>query len=103
MPKLLVLYPTPSDVAAFDTRYTAEHVPMARKIPGLTQFRASVVHGSPLGVAPYHRVAELAFASMDALQASMSSPEGMAVAMHAIEISTGGMPCVLIAEDDITE
>lgn len=101
MPKLIVLYPPPTDATIFDRRYAAEHVPMVHeKISGLKKFIAAKVLGTPTGAAPYHRVAELYFDSMDALQAAMGSAGGQATVAHAMEISTGGPPVVLIAEDD---
>jgi uncharacterized protein (TIGR02118 family) len=101
MPKLIVLYPPPTDVAAFERRYSAEHAPMVlQKIPGLKKFLAAKVLGTPAGAAPYQRVAELYFDSLESLQAATSSPGGQATVAHAMEISTGGPPVVLIAEDD---
>ena len=101
LPKLIVLYPPPADVATFERRYESEHAPMvAAKIPAVTKFVAARVLGTPSGAAPYHRVAELYFESMESLQAAMASPGGQATVGHAVEISTGGPPVVLIAEDD---
>ena len=101
MPKLIVLYPPPTDPATFERRYQSEHGPMVReKIPGLTKFIAARVLGTRAGAAPYHRVAELYFDSMESLQAATASPGGQATVAHAMEISTGGPPVVLIAEDD---
>jgi uncharacterized protein (TIGR02118 family) len=70
------------------------------KIPGLQKFVAAQVLGSPAGAAPYQRVAELYFDSMASLQAALASPGGQTTVAHAMEISTGGPPVVLIAEDD---
>jgi uncharacterized protein (TIGR02118 family) len=101
MPKLLVLYPPPSDEATFERRYQSEHAPMVMtKIPGLKKFVAARVVGSPAGKPPYQRVAELYFDSMESLQAAVASPGGQTTVAHAMEISTGGAPTVLIAEDD---
>ena len=101
MPKLIVLYPPPSDAATFERRYRSEHTPMVMtKIPGLRKFVAAQVVGSPAGKAPYQRVAELYFDSIESLQAAMDSPGGQTTVAHAMEISTGGAPIVLIAEDD---
>jgi uncharacterized protein (TIGR02118 family) len=101
MPKLIVLYPTPLDEATFERRYTVEHAPMvSAKVPGLKKFVAARVLGTPTGVAPYQRVAELYFDSTEALQSAMASPGGQLTVAHAMEISTGGPPVVLIAEDD---
>ncbi len=101
MPKVIVLYPPPADVPTFERRYHAEHAPMVfEKIPGLKKFVAAQVLGTPSGKAAYQRVAELYFDSMESLQAAMASPGGQATVAHAREISTGGAPVVLIAEDD---
>ena len=101
MPKLIVLYPPPVDVATFEQRYRSEHAPMVvQNISGLKKFLAAQVLGTPTGAAPYQRVAELYFDSTESLQAAMSSAAGQAVVAHAVEISTGGPPLVLIAEDD---
>jgi len=101
MPKLIVLYPPPVDSSTFERRYSAEHVPMVfEKIPGLKKFVAARVLGAPAGVPPYHRVAELYFDSMESLQAAAASAGGQVTVAHAVEISTGGAPVVLIAEDD---
>jgi uncharacterized protein (TIGR02118 family) len=101
MPKLIVLYPPPNDPATFEHRYRSEHGPMVlEKIPGLQKFVAAQVLGSPAGAAPYQRVAELYFDSMASLQAALASPGGQTTVAHAMEISTGGPPVVLIAEDD---
>ena len=101
MPKLIVLYPPPADVGTFERRYQLEHAPMVlEKIPGLKKFLAARVLGTPAGPAPYQRVAELYFDSMESLQAAMASPGGQTAVAHAVEISTGGAPVVLIAEDD---
>ena len=101
MPKLIVLYPPPTDLATFERRYHAEHAPMVvQKIPGLKKFVAAKVLGAPAGAPAYQRVAELYFDSMESLQAAMGSAGGQEAVAHAIEISTGGAPVVLIGEDD---
>ena len=101
MPKLIVLYPPPTDVTTFERRYRAEHAPMVmQKIPGLKKFVAAQVLGAPAGAPAYQRVAELYFDSVESLQTAMGSAGGQEAVAHAIEISTGGAPVVLIAEDD---
>jgi uncharacterized protein (TIGR02118 family) len=73
---------------------------VARNLAGVKKFVAARVRGTPAGAAPYQRVAELYFDSMESLQAAMASAGGQAMVAHAMEISTGGPPVVLIAEDD---
>ena len=100
MPKLIVLYPPPAEAQTFERRYKSEHAPMVAQIPGLKKFVACAVLGSPAGAPPYKRVAELYFETMESLQAAVASPAGQAAVAHAGEISTGGPPVVMIAEDD---
>jgi uncharacterized protein (TIGR02118 family) len=102
MPKLIVLYPPPTDPEVFERRYREEHAPMVHaKIPHLKRFVAARVLGTPAGTpSQYQRVEELYFETPDALQKAMASEGGQQTAAHAIEISTGGLPIVLIAEDD---
>jgi hypothetical protein len=58
------------------------------------------VLGTPTGAAPYQRVAELYFESSDFTSGRDGFGWRPATVAHAMEISTGGPPLVLIAEDD---
>ena len=98
--KLIVMYPTPTDIDLFEKRYADEHVPMAvEKLAGKTRFVASKI-SSCIGKdkAPFHRIAEVYFPSMQALEACLNSPGGQETAAHAFEISSGGDPVLLISE-----
>ena len=54
--KLVVLYPPPKDVAAFEKVYMEEHVPMAvQKLGGKSKIVASKSVESPLGKPAFHR------------------------------------------------
>ena len=103
--KIMVLYPTPRDSAAFEKVYRDEHTPMVtpKTFPGMTRFVASRITGtaddSP---APFARVAELHFPSLQALQAAAGSDGAKKAVAHAISISTGGAPQFLIAEETTT-
>lgn len=98
--KLVVIYPTPKDVAVFERLYQDEHVPMAvAKLAGATKIVASKVLGSPAGDPPFYRIAEVHFPSMEALQACAGSPGGQETVAHAMQISSGGAPVFLVAEE----
>lgn len=72
--KIMVMYPRPTDTAAFDRAYDDEHTPMALKnFPGLTKFVATTIVGTVQGTAPFYRLAELYFPSMEVLQAAAAS------------------------------
>ena len=98
--KLMVLYPPPKDVQAFERVYLDEHVPMAvKKLAGKTKLVATRVQSSPQGKPAFHRIAEVHFPSLEALQACAASAGGKETLAHAAKISTGGPPVVLIAEE----
>ena len=99
--KLVVLYPLPKDVEAFETVYNGDHVPMAgEKLAGKTKIVATKVLGSPQGTPAFHRIAEIHFPSMDALQACAASEGGKQTIAHAVSISSGGVPTFLVAEEE---
>jgi len=81
MARVLVLYKTPKDTAAFDRHYSQTHIPVAKKIPGLRKYEIS--QGpvtSPTGASGVHLVATLHFDDMAAVQKAFGSPEGQAAA-----------------------
>ncbi|HEV2751976.1 MAG TPA: EthD family reductase [Gemmatimonadales bacterium] len=98
--KLMVMYPPPKDVQAFESVYQDEHVPMAvKKLGGKTKLVATKVQGSPQGKAAFYRIAEVHFPSLEALQACAASAGGKETLAHAAKISTGGPPVIMIAEE----
>jgi uncharacterized protein (TIGR02118 family) len=102
--KVVVLYPAPRDVNTFERAYTQDHAPMvtAENFQGMTRFVASRVVGTPDGSpAPFYRIAELHFPSMQALQAAAASASAQQVVAHAVSISSGGMPVFLVADEEI--
>jgi uncharacterized protein (TIGR02118 family) len=97
--KVIVLYAAPTDVKAFERDYTTDHVPMvtAQNFKGIQKFVASRVVGT---APPFHRLAELHFPSMQALQEAAGSASAQKVVAHAISISSGGKPLFLVAEEE---
>lgn len=99
--KLMVMYPRPKDVNAFEKLYQSEHVPLAvEKLKGKTKMVATKVVASPQGTPQFYRIAEVHFPSMEALQACAASQGGKETLAHAAQISSGGPPVVMIAEDE---
>ena len=95
MAKLVVMYRTPKDIAAFDQYYFDKHLPIAWKIPGLRKYDVS--RGpifNPAGPSGLHLVATLTFDDLDAIQAAFSSPEGQAAAADVQTFATGGVEMV---------
>ncbi|AZO44406.1 MULTISPECIES: EthD family reductase [Mesorhizobium] len=82
MAKMLVIYKTPADPAAFDRHYFDIHLPLAKQLPGLRRYDVSkrpIVNLSP-GEMPY-LVATLYFDSLDAIRAAFASEIGKACAV----------------------
>ena len=97
--KLVVIYPRPKDVDAFEKIYRTEHVPLAvAKLGGKTKIVATKILNSPQGLPPFYRIAEIYFPSMQALEACAASEGGKETLANAVKISTGGMPVFLVAE-----
>jgi uncharacterized protein (TIGR02118 family) len=100
--KLVVIYPVPKDPEAFERVYRDQHVPMAvSKLAGKTKIVATKVLGSVQGgAAPFHRVAEIQFPSISALQACAATEGAKQTLENAVSISTGGPPIFLVAEEE---
>jgi len=102
--KLIVMYPRPKDVRAFETVYKNQHVPMAvEKLGGKTKVVATRVLGSPSGAPAFHRIAEVHFPSMQELEACAASEGGKQTLANAVAISSGGPPVFLVAEEETFE
>lgn len=79
MARMVVIYKTPQDPAAFDKHYLEIHVPLAQKLPGLRKYeisRAPIVTFG--GATDTYLIATLLFDDMAAIEACFASPEGRA-------------------------
>jgi uncharacterized protein (TIGR02118 family) len=102
MARLLVMYKTPSDGAAFDKHYFEKHVPIAKKIPGLRKYEVSRgAVGTPAGPSNYHLVAILHFDDVAAIQAAFASAEGQAAVADLQTFATGGADIFLFETRDV--
>jgi uncharacterized protein (TIGR02118 family) len=99
--KLVVMYPRPKDIDAFEKIYQNEHVPLAvAKLEAKTKIVATKVLASPQGTPPFHRIVEIHFRSMADLEACAASAGGKQTLAHAVTISSGGPPIFLVAEEE---
>jgi uncharacterized protein (TIGR02118 family) len=99
--KVVVIYPRPKDEAAFEEVYKNIHLPMAEeKLKGMNRLVATKVVSSPQGETLTYRIAEIHFSNMEALTACMETEGARQLVEHAMAISTGGKPIVLICEEE---
>jgi uncharacterized protein (TIGR02118 family) len=99
--KIVVIYPKPTDEVEFERLYLQEHVPMVEdKLKGLTRLVLTKVLSSPQGKVSAYRIAEVNFSTLEDLNKAAESDGGKQVIAHAIKISTGGPPIMLICTDE---
>jgi len=99
--KLIVIYPRPADVDAFDKVYHSLHMPLAiAKLAGKTKIVATKVLASLRGTTPFYRITEIHFSSMQDLEVWAASGGGKQVVAQAVLISSGGTPIFLVAEEE---
>jgi len=103
MARMLVIYRTPKDPKAFEEHYFNVHVPMAKRLPGLTRYETS--KGPIVGLAgatdPYF-VAILHFESLAAIKSAFATEIGQACAedRHVLAPEDGDLQ-MLLFDDQI--
>lgn len=101
MARLVVMYKTPKDTAAFDKHYFEKHVALAKKIPGVRKYEVSRgAVATPAGPSGYHLVAVLQFDDMAAIQRGVGSPEGQAAVADVGTFATGGVDIYMFDSQD---
>jgi uncharacterized protein (TIGR02118 family) len=75
--RLIALYATPEDPAAFDAHYRETHAPIVRRYPGLIDLRLTRADGVAGRDPAFYLMAEMAFASRADLDAALTSEAGV--------------------------
>lgn len=102
MARLVAVYKTPKDPAAFDEYYFKKHLQIAKKIPGLRRYETSDGPvGMPMEPGAVHLVAFLDFDSVEAIQKAFASPEGQAAAADIPNFATGGSELWVMATKEV--
>ena len=105
MIKYVALYKQPADPAAFEKAYFEQHKPLIDKVPGLIRqeigrvtrtFVPNFLEGSE----PF-LIAELYFASKDAMKTAFASPEWQVSGANLTDI--GGMELVAMFSAEVVE
>lgn len=91
MYKVTVLYGRPVDPSAFDAYYRDVHLPIARRMRGLTGWNLTWVAAQDGDVAPpIHLIVDLYAADREAMMAILDSPAGHAARADVPNFATGG-------------
>ena len=99
--KLVVLYPYPEDVEAFEKAYMNEHVPLvAERVTGVAKYVVSRAIGAQEGTPPFYMIAELHFPSVEARQEGFLPQVAQELGAQAASISTGGAPISFICTEE---
>jgi uncharacterized protein (TIGR02118 family) len=79
--RMVVIYRTPKDPAAFDAHYFRVHVPLAKRLPGLQKYEVSqrpIL--TPAGDPEPYLIGTLYFDDLATMRRAFATPEGQACA-----------------------
>lgn len=95
--KLVALYKTPPDPAAFDQAYFGTHLPLIAAVPGLRKTVITRFTRTLMGEG-FYMMAEMSFDDAEALKAGMRSPE-MAAAGENLNTFAAGLVTLMFGEE----
>jgi uncharacterized protein (TIGR02118 family) len=91
MPRLVALYSTPEDTAAFDAHYRDVHTPIVESYPKLRGVSTCYPRGVGGRPSPYYLMAEMTFDTQEDLDAALSSEAGAASARDLRNFASAGV------------
>lgn len=97
MIKLVILFERSTESANFELRYQSS-LALLRRMPGVQRIQQGNVLGGPRGDAAYHRMLELVFADRDALDAALTSPEGVSAGKNLMDFAGSGVELLFVEE-----
>jgi len=98
MPRLIALYNTPEDPAAFDAHYRDVHTPIVSAYPKLRDLKTSKPEGVGGRPSPYYLMAEMTFDSRGDLDEALSSEAGISSGRDLRNFAAAG--ATLFVTDD---
>ena len=91
MYRVSVLYGTPADPAAFDRYYRDVHIPIAKRMDGLTGWTLTWTSDQAGTPADVYLIADLYAETKEAMDAILGSPAGVAAADDVPKFASGGV------------
>lgn len=99
--RVVVCYGHPEDQDAFDAHYRATHIPLARRIPGMSGYtwgKCSALGGD---TPPYYAIASLHFPDAEAMRAGLASVEMREAGGDVRNFATGGVTMFTQEEESV--
>ena len=96
--KLVAVYQSPEDQAAFDAHYDQVHTPLAQAVPGLAELRVTRMSNKLMGGADVYLVAELVFPDQATFNAAMASDENKAAGRDLANFAEGKVSLFVASE-----
>ena len=75
MVKFMITFSTPANIGVFEKAYN-DLLALVERMPNIERRQVVNVLGSPIGAAPYYRILEIYFDSLEQMEASLRSPAG---------------------------
>ncbi len=75
MVKFMITFSTPANIAAFEGAYN-DLLALVERMPDIERRQVVNVLGSPVGEAPYYRILEIYYDSVESMEASLRSKAG---------------------------
>ncbi len=99
MVRLIALYSTPDDPAAFDEHYRSIHAPIVRRYPAIRDLRLTRLGGLGDRAASHYLMAEMVFDSRDDLDAALASEAGRESGRDLRSFAQAGVT-LFVADDE---
>ncbi|WFR73469.1 EthD family reductase [Prescottella defluvii] len=89
--KVVVCYGHPEDSDAFDAHYRDVHIPLARRIPGLSGYSWGKCRALDGGSPAFYAIASLCFPDAETMRAGLGSVEMKDAGRDVRNFATGGV------------
>ncbi|OBB99577.1 EthD family reductase [Gordonia sp. 852002-50395_SCH5434458] len=99
--RVCVCYGQPTNPADFDEHYEKVHIPLAKAVPGLTDYTWGKVSSMDASDPPYFAIASLYFADEASMKSGLRSEEMKAAAADVANFATGGVTMFVQNEESV--
>ncbi len=100
MISIVAVHARPLDPEAFDCYYAQVHIPLVKRIPGVTNIRYGKVLQHPAAESLSYLVCDTYFATQESLEEALASPEMADALADVPNFSTGGVSIFFADVDD---